>query len=126
MAEKLFRSAHDSRSASARKRFQIDPALPTSMGLLPENYARLLRDAGFRQTPPRPLPEGAFGPQAPVLWDWRPPRKDAPRQERQNRSRKGHKSTKPSHKQAKGAAKRTEQSPAAGNAFSQLADLIKS
>ena len=36
----------------------------------------VLRDAGFRPGQARVLPEGAFGPPAPVRWSWRPPRKD--------------------------------------------------
>ena len=46
------------------------------MGLLPDNFRHLMREAGFRPGQPRPLPEGAFGPPAPVVWSWRPPRKD--------------------------------------------------
>ena len=126
MAEKLFRAAHDSRTSAAGKRFRVDPALATSMGLLNENFSRLMRDAGFRQTSPKDLSEGAFGPPAPVLWDWRPPRKDRPRQGRQNRGRKDHKGTKQPHKHTKGRSKQTESPAVAGNAFAGLADLIKS
>jgi ATP-dependent RNA helicase SUPV3L1/SUV3 len=46
------------------------------MGLTADSLVRLMRDAGFRAGETRKLPEGAFGPAAPVLWSWRPPRKD--------------------------------------------------
>jgi ATP-dependent RNA helicase SUPV3L1/SUV3 len=76
MAEKLFRAAHEGRERSPGRAFRADPALATSMGLAPDGFVRLLRDAGFRPGDTRKLPEGAFGPPAPVLWSWRPPRKD--------------------------------------------------
>ncbi|MGZ3250651.1 MAG: helicase-related protein [Croceibacterium sp.] len=76
MAEKLFRAAHDGRAAAGGRTFRLDPALATSMGLGPENFVRLMRDAGFRPGEARKLAAGAFGPPAPVLWSWRPPRKD--------------------------------------------------
>jgi ATP-dependent RNA helicase SUPV3L1/SUV3 len=76
MAEKLFRAAHEVRARAGRRAFRLDPALATSMGLAPDNVLRLMRDAGFRPGERRALPEGAFGPPAPLLWSWRPPRKD--------------------------------------------------
>ncbi len=76
MAEKLFRAAHEQRAAAGNRLFRVDPALATSMGLAPENFRLLMRDAGFRAGETRPLPEGAFGPPAPTLWSWRAPRKD--------------------------------------------------
>jgi ATP-dependent RNA helicase SUPV3L1/SUV3 len=77
MAEKLFRAAHEQRvKADNARGFAIDPALPTSMGLLPDNYRHVMRDAGFRANEARPLAEGMFGPPAPARWSWRPPRKD--------------------------------------------------
>ncbi|WP_413226726.1 helicase-related protein [Croceibacterium atlanticum] len=76
LAEKLFRAAHDSRAKSGGRQFTVDSALATSMGLLPDNAGRLMRDAGFRPGNSRALPEGAFGPPAPLLWSWRAPRKD--------------------------------------------------
>ena len=76
LAEKLFRSAHEQRAAGGGRGFRFDPALATSMGLLPDNFRLLMRDAGFRPGHARPLPEAAFGPPAPVLWHWRAPRKD--------------------------------------------------
>jgi ATP-dependent RNA helicase SUPV3L1/SUV3 len=79
MAEKLFRAAHEARSAANGRAFRLDPALATSMGLAPDNFVRLLREAGFRPGEARALPDGAFGPPAPVSWSWRPPRKDRAR-----------------------------------------------
>jgi ATP-dependent RNA helicase SUPV3L1/SUV3 len=76
MAEKLFRAAHDARAAAGGRGFRLDPALATSMGLLPENFRLLMRDAGFRPGPATSLPEGMLGPPAPVQWHWRAPRKD--------------------------------------------------
>ena len=76
MAEKLFRAAHEQRVRAAGRGFLVDPALATSMGLQPDNFRHLMRDAGFRSGPARALPEGAFGPPAPVWWSWRAPRKD--------------------------------------------------
>lgn len=76
MAEKLFRAAHEQRAPANGRAFPVDQALATSMGLLPDNFRHLMRDAGFRPGPARLLAEGAFGPPAPVAWSWRPPRKD--------------------------------------------------
>lgn len=76
MAEKLFRAAHEARTAAGPRAYRLDPALATSMGLAPDNFVRLMRDAGFRPAEGRKLAEDAFGPPAPVLWSWRPPRKD--------------------------------------------------
>ncbi len=76
MAEKLFRAAHEQRGQRGGRDFTVDPALAVSMGLHPDNYHRLMRDAGFRPGQARELAEGAFGPPAPVRWTWRPPRKD--------------------------------------------------
>jgi ATP-dependent RNA helicase SUPV3L1/SUV3 len=76
MAEKLFRAAHEVRARTGGRAFRLDPALATSMGLSPDNFAGLLRDAGFRRLGTRVLPDGAFGPPAPALWNWRAPRKD--------------------------------------------------
>jgi ATP-dependent RNA helicase SUPV3L1/SUV3 len=78
MAEKLFRAAHEQRAAASGRGFAVDTALATSMGLLPDNFRHLMRDAGFRAHELRPLPAGAFGPPAPAKWTWRPPRKDRP------------------------------------------------
>ncbi|HEY6815727.1 MAG TPA: helicase-related protein [Croceibacterium sp.] len=105
MAEKLFRAAHEQRAKaagpSASKGFTVDPALATSMGLLPDNFRHLMRDAGFRGNEPRPLGEGVFGPPAPARWSWRPPRKDR-------------------------LPERSEPAPVReGSAFAALADLVR-
>jgi ATP-dependent RNA helicase SUPV3L1/SUV3 len=106
MAEKLFRAAHEQRvkaaSLGSDRGFAIDMALATSMGLAPESYRSLMRDAGFRPGQPVPLGEGEYGPPRPVPWTWRAPRKDrAP-------ARKGKPRT----------------LPPGGNAFADLADLL--
>ena len=100
MAEKLFRAAHESRGAG-KKRFIVDAALGTSMGLAPGSFVRLMREAGFRKIPAPLLPEGAFGPPQPDLWEWRAPRKDLP------------------------AARKPDAAPREGNAFAALADLMR-
>ena len=82
MAEKLFRAAHEQRAKAGRGDFEVNTALATSMGLAPENFRLLMRDAGFRPSQLRALREGAFGPPAPVRWSWRPPRKDRKEPER--------------------------------------------
>lgn len=103
MAEKLFRAAHESRASAGKKRFVVDPALATSMGLQPGSLVRLMREAGFRKHPAPILAEGAYGPPQPDLWEWRPPRKDH-----------------------QGARDRKPQArPREGNAFAALADLMR-
>ncbi len=74
IADKLLREAHGVRAAHGRRVFALDPAKAISAGLRPENFAKLLRLAGFRSLPPKPLAEGAHGPPAPARWQWRPPR----------------------------------------------------
>jgi ATP-dependent RNA helicase SUPV3L1/SUV3 len=59
MAERLARHAHEARSAADRP--VVDQALATSLGLLPQSVARLMRDLGFRPA----AEEGA--------WVWRGP-----------------------------------------------------
>ncbi|HSG54692.1 MAG TPA: helicase-related protein, partial [Paracoccaceae bacterium] len=85
MAEKLFRAAHDQRAKAtakgSRRGFPVDLALATSMGLTLDNFCGLMRDAGFRPAERLELAEGAFGPPAPLVWAWRPPRKDVARTE---------------------------------------------
>ena len=73
-AEKLLRAAHAKRVTAPRRRYALDPALAVSMGLSTAGYARLLRMAGFEVRAPRLLTSGFFGPAAPPLWQWRPPR----------------------------------------------------
>lgn len=75
MAEKLLREAHAARIAAGRRAFVLDPARAISMGLSTATYARLLRASGFQPIMPRVLAEGASGPPAPLLWRWRPPRR---------------------------------------------------
>ncbi|WP_336979184.1 helicase-related protein [Altererythrobacter fulvus] len=154
MAEKLFRAAHEARAAASGKRFFIDLALPTSMGLTEESYARLMRDAGFRPVRHRALAEGAFGPPAPLMWDWRAPRTDH-RGERQEEERRGRSPRGETHRKDAGSSARGNQDrkdgrvrkdgrggkptgggkrpenrpapsrPAEGNAFAVLADLLR-
>jgi len=125
MAEKLFRAAHESRVTASDRRFRIDRSLGTSMGLAAENFPPLMRDAGFRPTPPRALGEGAFGPPAPELWDWRPPRKDEPRPDRRSQPHKHRKGADKGHKGAKRPPEPARGAPAAGNAFAGLAELVR-
>jgi ATP-dependent RNA helicase SUPV3L1/SUV3 len=74
LADRLLQEAHRCRLGAPGRRVFLDPARARSMGLTTAGYAALLRAGGFRVAMPRPLPEGAFGPHAPPLWDWRPPR----------------------------------------------------
>ncbi len=117
MAEKLFRAAHDQRARGNGRSFAVDTSLATSMGLAPDSFERLMRDAGFRAEPPPALAEGMFGPPRPREWTWRPPRKDGP--------------AAPSGSARKEAAPRgnrppreTERPARPGNAFAGLADLF--
>ncbi len=75
IAEKLLRAAHEVRTKAGKRPFALDPAKAVSAGLATASYARLLRLAGFQPLMPRPLPEGASGPPAPLVWRWRPPRR---------------------------------------------------
>lgn len=124
MAEKLFRSAHETRVRYAERKgmrgFPIDTALATSMGLAPENFRGLMKDAGFRQGEPVALAEGAFGPPHPIPWTWRPPRKDhQPQRGQHGKGPHG----KGKHGQGKNGRGHQDK-PATGNAFSGLADLL--
>ena len=74
LADRLLADAHRCRLGAPGWRVFLDPGKARSMGLSTANYAALLRAAGFRVTMPRALAPGAFGPLAPPLWDWRPPR----------------------------------------------------
>lgn len=104
MAEKLLRAAHDGRAKVGARGFRVDEALATSMGLVPDSFRALMRDAGFRPGQIKGLPEGAFGPPQPIPWTWRPPRKD--------------------QQAPAAAAARPAQPAATGNAFAGLADLL--
>jgi len=101
LAEKLFRTAHEQRERSRGRDFGVDARLATSMGLLPDNFRKLMREAGFRPAQERTLADGAFGPPAPPAWNWRAPQRDQRRQER-NAVR-----------------------PKEGNAFAALAGLVR-
>ena len=129
MAEKLFRAAHEQRARAPQgeglRGFAVDTALGTSMGLLPESFRSLMKDAGFRPGQPVDLAEGMFGPPCPVPWTWRAPRKDfaPPRSERGPR-KSGPKGKGKPHK---GAPPRRPPEPRGdgGQAFAGLADLLK-
>ncbi len=79
-AELLLREAHGARKAAGKKPFVLDPAAALRIGLTTRSYAHLLRLAGFRALVPRDLPEGSFGPPAPLLWRWQPPRREVEKQ----------------------------------------------
>ncbi len=74
LADRLLGDAHRCRLGAATRRVFLDPGKARSMGLTTAAYAALLRAGGFRVAMPRALAQGAFGPHAPPLWDWRPPR----------------------------------------------------
>ena len=82
LAEKLLHAAHRTRMGTKARRVFLDPAIARSMNLSTAAYAALLRAGGFRVHMGRTLPEKAFGPPQPPLWDWRParpaPQADAP------------------------------------------------
>mgnify|MGYP006952651178 CR=1 FL=1 len=107
LAEKIFRAAHDTRArgqkGDRRRRFPLDLALATSIGLAPDNIVRLLGQAGFRVQQAKPLAEGAFGPPRPDLWEWRP-----------QHLRQPQRGTSPA-----------QQPPHKGNAFAALAGLVR-
>ena len=103
LAEKLIRSAHDQRTRAAGRRFGLDEALATSMGLTFASATRLLQQAGFRIAPSAPLAPGAHGPPPPRHWSWRAPRRLTPPR-------------KPDH---------AEHPPHAGAPFAELARLIR-
>ncbi len=138
MAEKLFRAAHEQRAKASQTKdqrgFPIDLALPTSMGLLPESYRSLMKDAGFRPGQAQELVEGMFGPPRPVLWTWRAPRKDFGHGERPPaRHHKGKPKGKPQGgprgkqqgDRGKAPPRRREPTGDGGQAFAGLADLLK-
>ncbi|WP_454598048.1 helicase-related protein [Qipengyuania sp. SM2507] len=103
LAEKIFRAAHETRAktqgAERRGKFVLDLALPVSIGLEQANAERLLGQTGFRVEHARPLADGAFGPARPHRWSWRPSR------------RKPERAPPPQ--------------PAEGNAFAELAKLVR-
>lgn len=136
MAEKLFRAAHEIRSGAARRRFRIDTALGISMGLTEESYTRLMRDAGFRSVRHRDLAEGAYGPPAPLMWEWHAPGRDrvrhaAPADERHKSGRRNNRKNAAPHKTgskkagARSAPKPAEPRSGGNGAFAVLADLLR-
>ncbi|MCX7284526.1 MAG: helicase-related protein [Novosphingobium sp.] len=74
LAEKLLHAAHAVRMGTTARRVFLDPAVARSMNLSTAAYAALLRAGGFRVHMGRPLPDNAYGPPQPPLWDWRPVR----------------------------------------------------
>jgi ATP-dependent RNA helicase SUPV3L1/SUV3 len=54
MAERIAGHAHEARAAQGEDRAPVDPALVTSLGLLPEAVAKLMRDIGFRPSEAAP------------------------------------------------------------------------
>ncbi|MEZ5681052.1 MAG: helicase-related protein [Erythrobacter sp.] len=84
LAEKILRAAHEARAKAQakdrRRKFVLDLALPISVGLEEKNAIRLFGGAGFRVQQARKLPEGAYGPPRPDLWEWRPSRRKQERQ----------------------------------------------
>lgn len=133
MAEKLFRAAHERRARTSGKSFPVDTALATSMGMEPESFQRLMRDAGFRPGAQAEMAEGAFGPPPPRPWSWRAPRKDhAPRREAQGGHRNGAKAGNRSANNNRGKGgqprdkRKPKHKPATSNAaFAGLADLLR-
>lgn len=95
LAEKILRAAFDARAKATGdtkvrgQRFKLDLALPVSIGLEEENARRLLGSAGFRLHRAPALPEGAFGPEAPDSWTWRPRRTGDQRREGRKGNRRG-------------------------------------
>lgn len=117
LAEKIFRAMHEQRiavqKADRRKKFSLDLALPTSIGLAPDSILRLLGQAGFRVQRARPLAEGAFGPPRPDVWEWRPQRLRQARQQKQRGAPKGRQD------------ERQPKEPPANNPFAALAGLVR-
>lgn len=139
MAEKLFRAAHESRVKKNAKHFPVDVALATSMGLLPDNFLNLMRDAGFKQMAEITMAEGVFGPAPARPWSWRPVRKDQAGQNNNGRNR-GQKNGDGRNNRGRNAGKngkgnagqtpkpRTNQTKPSSNGnhvFAGLADLLK-
>lgn len=151
LAEKILRAAFDARAKASDKaskdrnpRFRLDLSLPISVGLEEENARRLLSSAGFRVQRARALAEGAFGPEAPDSWTWRPRRNDQRRRntrkgdDRKNKKPQSAKSKSkqdkrggPDHKKgSKGPRGNGRRAPDTGparasGAFDKLADLLK-
>ena len=54
MAERIAQRAHEARAAADDEKVPVDAALVTSLGLLPETVAKLMRDIGFRASEAAP------------------------------------------------------------------------
>jgi ATP-dependent RNA helicase SUPV3L1/SUV3 len=122
LGERLFRAAHGVRVAANRKPFAIDEALGRSMGLTEASFESLMRGGGFRPRSRQKLAEGAFGPQAPKLWLWMPPKFDEAPASREPAMRNG----KP--KRGRESASKPSvaaPTPRSGGAFEGLADLMR-
>ncbi|WP_336985241.1 helicase-related protein [Altererythrobacter aquiaggeris] len=115
VAEKIVRAAHDGRGAAKPRKFAIDQALATSTGLKQAAFDNLMRQTGFTKFPHKELAADAFGPPAPLLWQWRPARRTngklADSKKLQSRSRKG-------------SQPEVKRQPEGGGAFAGLADLL--
>ncbi|WP_109798129.1 MULTISPECIES: helicase-related protein [Novosphingobium] len=74
LAEKLLQAAHRVRLGTKARRVALDPGMARSMNLSTAGYAALLRAGGFRVRVAPALPERAYGPPLPPLWEWRPRR----------------------------------------------------
>ncbi|MEP5937659.1 MAG: helicase-related protein [Erythrobacter sp.] len=143
LAEKIFRAAFDARTKAKGKLFRLDPALAISIGLEEAGFKRLISAAGFKLQRAKALPEGAFGPPAPDVWNWRPNRNAGRNDNRNNdrRRRKGKHDRSAAQQTNKGAGnssgrssgrdrpsqrpKKPDHGPAkASGAFDALADLL--
>ncbi|WP_095012216.1 helicase-related protein [Tsuneonella mangrovi] len=123
VAEKLLRTAHETRAKAARRYFVLDPALAISTGLTEDSWKRLMGAAGFKWQSGRKLAEGALGPPAPDRWSWHP---GANRNAGSSWDGSKAKAGKPTGNRPKGP-RREKPAPAVprpGNAFAALADLI--
>ena len=139
VAEKIVRGAHEGRGSDKagkhrQRKFTIDPALATSTGLKPASFSNLLRQAGFKQLPHKELVEGAFGPPAPLLWQWQgigrrggsARKQSGPATDQLKRGKGGNRDGR-RHKHGKPRGKGDEpgkQAPVGGGAFAGLADLL--
>ncbi|MGU3317217.1 helicase-related protein [Sphingomonas sp. M6A6_1c] len=68
LVERIARAAHDARQG--RKPFVPDPALATSMGIVPATLERLMAELGFRTAPRQNEGEAGGRGEAPA-WVWR-------------------------------------------------------